>query len=112
MLHAVTSIPCCLLCLFFSSVYAFADSYGLLFSARAIQGFGSSFIIISSLAMLAAAHPDDEERGTAIGIAMGTTALGVLAGPPFGGLFYSLAGIKAFHFSYLLALSSSLLCWL
>jgi len=23
---------------------------------------------------------------------MGTTALGVLAGPPFGGLFYSLAG--------------------
>lgn len=28
--------------------------------------------------MLAAAHPDDEERGTAIGIAMGTTALGVL----------------------------------
>lgn len=79
--------------LFFSTlVYAFADSYGLLFSARAIQGLGSSFIIISSLAMLAAAHPDDEERGTAIGIAMGTTALGVLAGPPFGGLFYSLAG--------------------
>ena len=48
MLHVVTSIPRCLLCLFFSSVYAFADSYGLLFSARAIQGFGSSFIIISS----------------------------------------------------------------
>lgn len=42
--------------------------------------------------MLAAAYPDDEERGSAIGIAMGTTALGVLAGPPFGGLFYSLAG--------------------
>lgn len=32
----------------------------------------------TGLAMLAAAHPDDEERGTAIGIAMGTTALGVL----------------------------------
>ena len=28
--------------------------------------------------MLAAAYPDDDERGTAIGIAMGTTALGVL----------------------------------
>lgn len=79
--------------LFFSTlVYAFADSYGLLFSARAIQGLGSSFTLISSLAMLAAAYPDDEERGSAIGIAMGTTALGVLAGPPFGGLFYSLAG--------------------
>lgn len=48
MLHAVTSRPCCLVCLFFPSVYAFADSYGLLFSARAIQGLGSSFIIISS----------------------------------------------------------------
>ena len=28
--------------------------------------------------MLAAAHPDDNERGTAIGIAMGVTGLGVL----------------------------------
>jgi len=28
--------------------YAFAESYGLLFSARAIQGLGSSFILISS----------------------------------------------------------------
>lgn len=28
--------------------------------------------------MLAAAYPDDDERGTALGIAMGTTALGVL----------------------------------
>ena len=28
--------------------------------------------------MLAAAYPDDEERGGAIGIAMGTTAVGVL----------------------------------
>jgi len=79
--------------LFFSTlVYAFADSYGLLLSARAVQGLGSSCILISSLAMLAAAYPDDDERGAAIGIAMGTTALGVLAGPPFGGLCYSLAG--------------------
>jgi len=29
-------------------VYAFAESYGLLFSARAIQGLGSSLILISS----------------------------------------------------------------
>ena len=33
---------------------------------------------LKGLAMLAAAYPDDDERGTAIGIAMGTTALGVL----------------------------------
>ncbi|XP_067036954.1 synaptic vesicular amine transporter-like isoform X2 [Acropora muricata] len=56
------------------------------------SGFCILFFSTLGLAMLAAAHPDDEERGTAIGIAMGTTALGVLAGPPFGGLFYSLAG--------------------
>ncbi|KAL9983535.1 hypothetical protein ACROYT_G005721 [Oculina patagonica] len=81
-------------CVLFVStlVYAFADSYGLLFAARAIQGLGSSCILIASLAMLAAAYPDDNERGTALGVAMGTTALGVLAGPPFGGLFYSLGG--------------------
>lgn len=81
-------------CVLFVStlVYGFASGYWLLFVARAIQGLGSSFVLISSLAMLAAAHPDDNERGTAIGIAMGVTGLGVLAGPPFGGLFYSIGG--------------------
>lgn len=33
---------------------------------------------LKGLAMLAAAYSDDDGRGTAIGIAMGTTALGVL----------------------------------
>lgn len=82
---------CCILvssCL----VYAFAESYGLLLSARAIQGVGSCVNRISSMAMLAASYPDDDERGAAVGLAMGASALGVLAGPPIGGLLYSLGG--------------------
>lgn len=42
------------------------------------KSISSGTIITVGLAMLAAAYPDDDERGSAIGIAMGTTALGVL----------------------------------
>ena len=36
--------------------------------------------------------PDDAERGSAMGIALGGLALGVLVGPPYGGLIYEWAG--------------------
>lgn len=42
--------------------------------------------------MLAQAYPDDAERGNAMGIALGGLALGVLVGPPYGGLLYEWAG--------------------
>lgn len=44
--------------------------------------------------MLAQAYPDDAERGSAMGIALGGLALGVLVGPPYGGLLYQLSGKK------------------
>ncbi|CAJ0958008.1 unnamed protein product, partial [Mesorhabditis belari] len=44
------------------------------------------------MGMLAQAYPDDAERGSAIGIALGGLALGVLVGPPYGGVLYEWAG--------------------
>lgn len=44
------------------------------------------------MGMLAQAYPDDAERGSAMGIALGGLALGVLVGPPYGGLLYEWAG--------------------
>lgn len=44
------------------------------------------------MGMLAQAYPDDLERGSAMGIALGGLALGVLVGPPFGGIMYQMAG--------------------
>ena len=42
--------------------------------------------------MLAQAFPDDAERGSAMGIALGGLALGVLVGPPYGGILYQWSG--------------------
>lgn len=38
------------------------------------------------MGMLAERYPDDKERGNAMGLALGGLALGVLIGPPFGGI--------------------------
>ncbi|CAF3373243.1 unnamed protein product [Rotaria sp. Silwood1] len=88
-------------------IFAFSKSFGLLFIARAIQGVGSSCSSVSGkgkklsdslcrfligLGMLADRYPEDEERGKAMGTALGGLALGVLIGPPFGGFMYEYVG--------------------
>uniref|UniRef100_A0AC35U5Z4 MFS domain-containing protein n=1 Tax=Rhabditophanes sp. KR3021 TaxID=114890 RepID=A0AC35U5Z4_9BILA len=73
-------------------MFAFGESYGTLCLARAIQGIGSACTSTSGMGMLAQAYPDDLERGSAMGIALGGLALGVLVGPPFGGILYQWAG--------------------
>jgi DHA1 family solute carrier family 18 vesicular amine transporter 1/2 len=47
------------------------------------------------MGMLAERYPDDKERGNAMGIALGGLALGVLIGPPFGGVMYEFVGKSA-----------------
>uniref|UniRef100_A0A915HNA1 Major facilitator superfamily (MFS) profile domain-containing protein n=1 Tax=Romanomermis culicivorax TaxID=13658 RepID=A0A915HNA1_ROMCU len=74
------------------AVFAFGTSYGMLFFARTLQGIGSACTSSSGMGMLAHAYPDDEERGAAMGIALGGLALGVLVGPPFGGVMYEYTG--------------------
>lgn len=80
----------------FYIAFAFSNSFGLLFLARSMQGIGSACSSVSGreiykikrmrvfmrsylgLGMLADRYPDDEERGKAMGTALGGLALGVL----------------------------------
>ncbi|XP_068597387.1 synaptic vesicular amine transporter [Brachionichthys hirsutus] len=84
-------------CIMFGStiMFAFSSTYALLFVARALQGVGSSCSSVAGMGFLASVYTDDEERGKAIGIALGGLALGVLVGPPFGSVMYQFVGKTA-----------------
>uniref|UniRef100_A0A9J7Y1K0 Solute carrier family 18 member 2 n=1 Tax=Cyprinus carpio carpio TaxID=630221 RepID=A0A9J7Y1K0_CYPCA len=62
---------------------------------RSLQGVGSSCSSVAGMGMLASVYSDDEERGNAIGIALGGLAMGVLVGPPFGSVMYEFVGKTA-----------------
>ncbi|KAM3834997.1 synaptic vesicular amine transporter isoform 2-T3 [Vipera latastei] len=93
-------------CIMFIStiMFAFSESYKLLVIARALQGVGSSCSSVAGMGMLASVYTDDEERGNAMGTALGGLALGVLVGPPFGSVMYEFVG-KAAPFLVLAALA-------
>ncbi|XP_063047036.1 synaptic vesicular amine transporter [Engraulis encrasicolus] len=84
-------------CIMFLStiMFAFSKSYTLLFLARSLQGVGSSCSSVAGMGMLASVYTDDEERGNAIGVALGGLAMGVLLGPPFGSVMYDFVGKTA-----------------
>ncbi|XP_053480210.1 chromaffin granule amine transporter [Ictalurus furcatus] len=73
-------------------MFAFSETYALLFFARSLQGIGSSFSSVAGLGMLASVYTDDNERGIAMGIALGGLAMGVLIGAPFGSVMYEFVG--------------------
>ncbi|KAF3708616.1 Synaptic vesicular amine transporter [Channa argus] len=58
-------------------------------------GFCIMFLSTIRMGMLASVYTNDEERGHAIGIALGGLALGVLVGPPFGSVMYDFVGKTA-----------------
>ena len=62
---------------------AFADSFGLLFGARFVQGIGSSMTWAGALSWLALATPS-ERRGRTMGTAIGAAVFGALLGPVIG----------------------------
>uniref|UniRef100_A0A3P9KVS7 Solute carrier family 18 member A1 n=2 Tax=Oryzias latipes TaxID=8090 RepID=A0A3P9KVS7_ORYLA len=76
-------------------MFAFSGTYALLFFARSLQGIGSSFSSVAGLGMLASVYTNDEERGIAMGIALGGLAMGVLIGAPFGSVMYDFVGKRA-----------------
>lgn len=75
--------------LLFSTVaFAFGNTYELLFAARAFQGVGTAFSTTSGMGLLASLYPDQTERTVAQTKAFSGLALGVLLGPPYGGILY------------------------
>lgn len=63
----------------------FAPNVAALVGARAIQGVGAALLVPCSLAIIGATF-DEHERGAAIGIWSGASALAAGAGPLLGGL--------------------------
>ncbi|KAL3121823.1 hypothetical protein niasHT_002051 [Heterodera trifolii] len=75
-----------------TAIFALGRSYGVLFFARSLQGFGSAFADTSGLAMIADRFSEESERSAALGIALAFISFGSLVAPPFGSVLYSLAG--------------------
>jgi EmrB/QacA subfamily drug resistance transporter len=67
-----------------SVVCGFAPGISVLIGARAIQGVGAAILIPCSLALIGAAY-DEKERGAAIGIWAGASAISAGAAPLLGG---------------------------
>jgi len=76
---------------FFSPAFTYLY---ILICTNAHSHVWTSFFFVG-MGMLAERYPDDKERGNAMGIALGGLALGVLIGPPFGGIMYEFVGKTA-----------------
>lgn len=80
-----------------TSIFAFGHSFGVMFTARGLQGVGSAFADTSGLAMIADRYTEEDERSKAMGIALAFISFGSLFAPPFGGVLYQYCG-KEFPF--------------
>ena len=75
-----------------TTIFAFGQSYTVLFLARSMQGIGSAFADTAGLAMIADRYTEDGERSRALGFALAFISFGCLFAPPFGGVLYEFAG--------------------
>ncbi|XP_002054478.3 synaptic vesicular amine transporter [Drosophila virilis] len=78
-----------------SLVFAVGESYWMLLLARAIQGVGSACIGVCGMSLVAQHYPEEARRSKVMGIILGSIALGVLLGYPFGSILYDMVGKSA-----------------
>jgi EmrB/QacA subfamily drug resistance transporter len=74
-----------------------AGSVGQLIGARAVQGVGGALLVPGSLALVNAAYPEDQ-RGRAIGLWAGFSAITSAAGPVLGGWLIDVASWRWIFF--------------
>nr|KAF7439473.1 hypothetical protein H0235_001864 [Vespula pensylvanica] len=73
------------LCLLLAALlFAFGQTYEILFLARSIQGISSACIGVSGMSLVASQYPEEDQRSKIMGFVLGSIALGVLLGYPIG----------------------------
>jgi MFS family permease len=77
-----------------SALIAASDSLALLIAARVVQGIGSAASWIAALALVSDTAPP-ARRGEAIGVALGATSIGSMAGPGLGGVAADVLSFEA-----------------
>lgn len=73
-------------------IFAYTNTFTLLFVARALQGIGSALSDTSGFAMIAHFFKDHLERSRALGIVITSLALGSFLSVPFSGVLFEYAG--------------------
>lgn len=76
-------------------MFAFGQTYEVLFLARSIQGISSACIGVSGMSLVASQYTEEDKRSKIMGFVLGSIALGVLVGYPIGSVLYDLEGKMA-----------------
>lgn len=79
--------------MFATVLFSFADSLGLLFAARSMQGIAAAATWTGALALLADMF-SQKERAIAMGMALTGVSAGTLLGAPIGGVLIEVGGYQ------------------